>query len=239
MNEKTIKQEINVNNQKILLWGPKSNKVIIAVHGSGSNKEDTVICLLANIAIVKGYQVISFDLPEHGARKNDKSILCKVQNCVPELINVMSYAKKNYEKISIFGCSMGAYFSLLAFKDDIINQCLFLSPIVNMFELIKQMMMWANVNEDILKEKKVIPTNFGQTLYFDYYNYVKSHPINSWNKNTFILYGNNDDLQSLQQINNFVKLSNAKLDVLENGEHYFHTEKQLECYKKWLQDNIE
>ncbi len=239
MNEKTIKQEINVNNQKILLWGPKSNKVIIAVHGSGSNKEDTVICLLANIAIVKGYQVISFDLPEHGARKNDKSILCKVQNCVPELINVMSYAKKNYEKISIFGCSMGAYFSLLAFKDDIINQCLFLSPIVNMFELIKQMMMWANVNEDILKEKKVIPTNFGQTLYFDYYNYVKSHPINSWNKNTLILYGNNDDLQSLQQINNFVKLSNAKLDVLENGEHYFHTEKQLECYKKWLQDNIE
>ena len=156
MNEIITKQEINVNNQKILLWGPKSNKVIIAVHGSGSSKEDTVICLLANVAIVKGYQVISFDLPEHGARKNDKSILCKVQNCVPELINVMSYAKNNYEKISVFGCSIGAYFSLLAFKDDSINQCFFLSPIVNMLELIEQMMMWANVNEDILKKKKVI-----------------------------------------------------------------------------------
>ena len=239
MNEIITKQEINVNNQKILLWGPKSNKVIIAVHGSGSSKEDTVICLLANVAIVKGYQVISFDLPEHGARKNDKSILCKVQNCVPELINVMSYAKNNYEKISVFGCSIGAYFSLLAFKDDSINQCFFLSPIVNMLELIEQRMMWANVNEDILKKKKVIPTNFGQTLYFDYYEYVKKHSIDSWNKNTFILYGNKDNLQSLKQINNFVKLSNAKLDVLEKGEHYFHIEEQLEFYKKWLLNNID
>lgn len=239
MHESVIKKEININNQKILLWGAKSNKAIIAVHGSGSSKEDTVISLLADEAIKKGYQVISFDLPEHGDRKNDKSILCKVQNCVPELKNIMRYAQNNFEKVSVFGCSIGAYFSLLAFKDENINQCFFLSPIVDMKNLIEQMMIWANVNETILKDKKVIPTSFGQTLYYDYHEYVKNHPINKWDKNTFVLYGNKDNLQSLKQINNFVKLSNAKLDILENGEHYFHTEKQLGCYKKWLQDNIE
>lgn len=44
-------------------------KIFIAVHGNMSNKEDAVIQILAEEADRKGYQVLSFDLPEHGERK--------------------------------------------------------------------------------------------------------------------------------------------------------------------------
>ena len=108
-----IKENLNIENIPAIVWGGKSNKVFVSVHGNMSKKEDTVIELLANKAISKGYQVISFDLPEHGQR-ND-GVLCKVQNCVRELELVMDYVKERWQDISLFACSMGAYFSLLSY----------------------------------------------------------------------------------------------------------------------------
>jgi alpha-beta hydrolase superfamily lysophospholipase len=48
--------------------GEKSNKIIIAVHGSHSSKIDDCIWVLAEEATKYGYQVLSFDLPQHGER---------------------------------------------------------------------------------------------------------------------------------------------------------------------------
>ena len=141
-----------------------------------SNKEDDVIRLLAENITTKGYQVLSFDLPEHGERKSDENYLCKVQNCINDLKQVIEYVKSNYSEISIWACSMGAYFSLLAYKDEDIKQCLFLSPVVNMKIIIDNMMMWSNTTEKELAEKLEIKTDFGQTLYWDYYLYVKNNP---------------------------------------------------------------
>ena len=39
-------------------------------------------------------------------------------------------------------------------------------------------------------------------------------------------------------IREFSNKFNCKLSILENGEHYFHTEEQLKYYKKWLEKNI-
>lgn len=46
-----------------LLWGPASDRWIIAVHGNFSHKADRVIALLARRAAEKGYRTLSFDLP--------------------------------------------------------------------------------------------------------------------------------------------------------------------------------
>ncbi len=230
-----MKQErLQINSIPSMLWGEKSNKVYIAVHGNMSSKEDEVIRLLAEHYTPKGYQVLSFDLPEHGERKADTSYLCKVQNCVEDLKQIIEYAKTNYDEINLWACSMGAYFSLLAYKDETINNCLFLSPVVNMKVLIDNMMKWANVSEEELNEKQEIKTSFGQTLYWDYYEYVKENPITSWNVKTSILYGSNDDLQSEQLIKSFANSFGCELTIMENGEHYFHTESQLKYYKDWL-----
>lgn len=217
-----------------LIWGDKSDKVFITVHGNMSNKEDEVIKILAEIVVNSGYQLLSFDLPEHGDRKNDTAYLCKVQNCVKDLNDIMEYAKKNYKKINLCACSMGAYFSLLAYKTEDVGQCIFLSPIVNMKIVIDNMMIWSNVTEKELQALKEIKTNFKETLYLDYYKYVKDNPVTNWNKKTYILYGNKDNMQSEDIIKAFSNKFNCTLQILENGEHYFHTKEQLDFYKEWL-----
>lgn len=232
------KERITINNIPSIIWGEKSKKAFIAVHGNMSNKEDDAIKILADIITNKGYQLISFDLPEHGERKSHQEYLCKVQNCVKDLKHIIEYAKSNYDEINLWACSMGTYFSLLAYKDEDIKQCLFLSPVVNMKIIIDNMMIWSNTTENELEEKKEIKTDFGQTLYWDYYKYVKENPIVSWNKKTYILYGSKDNMQSENIIRNFAERFNCNLAILENGEHYFHTEEQLKFYKEWLNETI-
>ena len=227
-------ERIEINNIPSILWGEKANKVFITVHGNMSNKEDDVIKIFAEKVTSNGYQVLSFDLPEHGERKDNTNCLCKVQNCVKDLKSIIEYAKANYDEISLWACSMGAYFSLLAYKDEDIKQCLFISPVVNMKVIIDNMMLWSNTTEEKLKEKQEIKTDFGQTLYWDYYEYVKNNPITNWNKKTSILYGNKDNIQDEQIIKNFCNKYNCDLSILESGEHYFHTEEQLKYYKNWL-----
>ena len=227
-------KRIKINNIPSIIWGEKSSKVFIAVHGNMSNKEDKVIEILANKVTNKGYQLISFDLPEHGERKIDTNYLCKVQNCVNDLKQIIEYAKANYNEINIWACSIGAYFSLLAYKDEDLKQCLFLSPVVNMKIIIENMMLWSNTTEKELNEKQEIKTDFGQTLYWDYYLYVKENPVTNWNKKTYILYGNKDNMQNESIIKDFSNEFNCDLTILKNGEHYFHTEEQLNFYSDWL-----
>ena len=227
-------KRIKINNIPSIIWGEKSSKVFIAIHGNMSNKEDKVIEILANKVTNKGYQLISFDLPEHGERKIDTNYLCKVQNCVNDLKQIIEYAKANYNEINIWACSIGAYFSLLAYKDEDLKQCLFLSPVVNMKIIIENMMLWSNTTEKELNEKQEIKTDFGQTLYWDYYLYVKENPVTNWNKKTYILYGNKDNMQNESIIKDFSNEFNCDLTILKNGEHYFHTEEQLNFYSDWL-----
>ena len=227
-------KRIKINNIPSIIWGEKSSKVFIAIHGNMSNKEDKVIEILANKVTNKGYQLISFDLPEHGERKIDTNYLCKVQNCVNDLKQIIEYAKVNYNEINIWACSIGAYFSLLAYKDEDLKQCLFLSPVVNMKIIIENMMLWSNTTEKELNEKQEIKTDFGQTLYWDYYLYVKENPIKNWNKKTYILYGNKDNMQNESIIKDFSNEFNCDLTILKNGEHYFYTEEQLNFYNDWL-----
>ena len=221
-----------------LLWGEKSDKFYIAIHGNMSNKEDTVIRILADVVTRKGYQVLSFDLPEHGERKEDISIQCNPQNCIKELNQIMYYAKEHYNEINLWACSMGAYFSLLTYNDTPIKQCIFLSPVVNMKFIIDNMMSWSTVNIEELKERKVIKTNFGPTLYWDYYKYVEENPIIKWDKKTYILYGSNDDMQNKELVIDFCHSFNCNLTIVEDGEHFFHTDEQLAHYKKWLNEVI-
>ena len=48
-------EKIKINVIPSMLWGEKSNKIFIAVHGNMSNKEDEVIKILAQKVISNGY----------------------------------------------------------------------------------------------------------------------------------------------------------------------------------------
>lgn len=229
------KERIMIDNIPAMLWGERKGSVILAVHGNMSNKEDKVIEILAEVATKSGYQVLSFDLPAHGERKDEKDYPCNPQNVIHDILRVWCYAELEYFNVSLWACSMGAYFSMLAYKDEELEDCLFLSPVVNMKVIIDDIMKKASVTEEMLKEKREIKTDFGPTLYWDYYEFVKNNPVPEWdNPMTYILYGKNDDIQSEEIINSFCEEQAGFVTVYDKGEHFFHTDDQLEFYKSWL-----
>lgn len=218
----------------VIIWGTKSDKAYIYVHGKMSDKESAET--FARIAENKGYQTISFDLPEHGERKSE-NYRCDIWNGTSDLHQISSYTFANWKSVSLFACSLGAYFSLQAYKDITFEKCFFLSPIVNMEYLTKNMFLWFHITEEMLYTKREILTPI-DTLSWDYYQYVKKNPVTSWNNPTYILYGGKDNLQSLQVIENFAKSNPVSLTISEQSEHSFMGDGDDEVIKNWLCDNL-
>ena len=100
------------------------------------------------------------------------------------------------------------------------------------------MMTWFDVDEKTLKEKMEVPTPMGETLYWDYYCYVKENPIKEWNVPTAIMYASEDNLTERGIVDDFCKKFDCSLTVLKGGEHWFHTERQLIFLDKWLEESI-
>lgn len=138
-----------------------------------------------------------------------------------------------YQQINIVANSIGAFFAMHALNDRKISEAFFISPIVNMENLIKNMLKYANVTEAELQKKEIIQTEFGETLSWEYLSWVRNNLIN-WRVPTHILYGNNDNLQSLKDIEDFAAKISADVTVMNSGEHWFHTEEQMRFLDNWI-----
>jgi pimeloyl-ACP methyl ester carboxylesterase len=231
------KQQVKINRIPAIIWGEPSDILILAIHGNQSSKTDVPIEILAQEATSLGFQVLSFDLPEHGERKSAPE-QCNPQTCKRDLQAILAFATQDYKEISLFACSMGAYFSLLTYADEAFQQCLFLSPVVEMLHIIQNMMHWAQVSEEKLKQEREIPTAFGPTLYWDYYQTVKASPITRWNQPTSILYGERDELCAKEDVTSFAERFHCNLQIVGNAEHYFHTEEELSVYRDCLKRHL-
>lgn len=229
------KRIINIEGIPTIIWGQDSKKVYLYVHGKMGCKESAKH--FAEIAISRGYQVISFDLPEHGERKNqDYPIM--VWNAVKDLKCISDYVTSNWKNISLYACSLGVYFSLLAYKDINFEKCLFQCPLLNMEKLIRNMMNWFNVTEEQLERDMNVVTPMNETLNYDYWIYSKENPVDIWNTKTYILYPSKDILTERDTVEEFVDTNFVELTVLDGAEHYFTEDKYLEQVEVWLKDNI-
>ena len=197
-------------------------KAIIYIHGKGGSSFEInqykESCL--------GFDMVGIDYNEYLpwiVEKQIKSVYEKVE--------------KTYDEIYILANSIGAYFAMHSLQNVNIKKALFISPILDMEQLILNMMNWANVSEETLCEKKEIPTNFGETLSWKYLCFVRENPI-IWNIPTEILYAEKDNLTSHETVDKFIKNHNAHFTVMENGEHWFHTEEQLIFLNNWLKQSL-
>lgn len=224
---------VQIENIPAVLWGAPASRVILAVHGSQSSKSDMPIALLAQAAAERGWQVLSFDLPEHGDRRTEPT-LCKTQTCIMELAAVLRYAKRRWNTLGLFANSLGAYFSLTAYQDERFFIALFLSPVVDLERITQNMMCWFHVSEETLAREGTIQTPIGQPLYWDDYCFIKEHPVQRWNTPTNLLYGGRDTLCERDAILRFVQRFSCRLELAEEAEHYFHTPEQLAIYQAWL-----
>lgn len=150
-----------------------------------------------------------------------------------EIHAVVEKQKTEYDSVILIANSIGAFFSMNAEIDSLIEKAYFISPIVDMEKLITDMMAWANVTEDELKQQGVIRAEFGENLSWNYLCYVRVHPV-EWNVPTDILYGSRDELTSYDTIKAFAEKYHADLTVMGNGEHWFHTEEQMKFLDSWI-----
>ncbi|MGI0530492.1 alpha/beta hydrolase [Treponema socranskii] len=150
-----------------------------------------------------------------------------------EFQNYFDSVIPKYNEILLIANSIGAYFSLLSLSKKPIKKALFVSPIVDMENVILHMMKRARVSEEELRLKKLINIQFGEVLSWEYLSYVRKNPI-AWNIPTGILYGKKDDMTSLETITNFANKIHADLTVFADGEHWFHTEEQMNFLDNWL-----
>lgn len=115
---------------------------------------------------------------------------------------------QGYDSVTLIANSIGAFFSMSALTKKQVAQAILISPVVNMEKLIVDMMMWANVTEEELRIKKEILTEFGEK----------------------------DNLTSIETISEFAGRIGASLTVMKDGEHWFHTEQQMEFLDDWLRN---
>lgn len=231
----TIREKILINKIPAILWGQSSEKICLYIHGQGGNKEEAEF--FSKIVCKYGWQVISIDLPEHGERMHEKDKF-NPWCIVPDLKSLMSFIKGGWNEISLYANSIGAYFSILAYKNDWIGSCFFVSPVLNMKQLIFDMMSYSNITTAQLEKSQTIKTNSGQTLSWKYLKYTLDNPIEKWCNPTEILYSKKDELIKIDTIIKFVNDFNCNLTIYSDGEHWLHTEEQLKFLKNWILEKV-
>ena len=213
-----------------LCYGQTSDQVCLFLHGQSGHKEEGE--RFAQIANPKGWQVVAIDLPQHGQRQGGAEPFLPWV-VVPELEQVWQELQGRWKRIALRANSIGAWLAMLALAGKPVDTCLFVSPVVDMENLIQTMMTWAGVTEERLEREREIPTDFGQTLSWDYLKYVRQHPIHALRAHTNILYGDQDNLVPQPVVECFARAEGAHLTVYPGGEHWFHTPEQMKVMGTW------
>lgn len=76
----------------------------------------------------------------------------------------MTYARSLWNQVALRAASIGEWFGMLVFQKEPLERSLFVSPILDMEQLIHQMMCWANVTELELNSCREIETDFREVL---------------------------------------------------------------------------
>ncbi len=196
--------------------------IVIYVHGKGGSAQEAEHYK----ALFPDGEVVGFD---YRAKTPWEA--------VEEFPAFFAKQREHCDKITLIANSIGAFFSLSSLNGLLIDKAYFISPVVDMEKLICSMMTWANVTEQELAEKREIPTDFGEKLSWSYLLYVREHPV-SWRVPTRILYGERDELTSMETVSAFAEKIGAELTVMPDGEHWFHTEEQMRFLDNWLRVKI-
>lgn len=221
-----------------VLWGEASARVMIAIHGQFSSKTDVPIRMLAEEASARGVQVLSFDLPGHGERQ-ERGELFLLESGAADTAKVFHYARERWAEVSLFAVSVGAYFALVSCADEPMRRALFLSPVTDMRRIVDNMMRAASITPEQLARKRMMQTPSGQTLYAQDDAFVSAHPVLRWSVPTAILCGGRDALCERERTEAFARRYRCDLTVLETGEHWFHTEEELNALRAWLAKQME
>ena len=135
---------------------------------------------------------------------------------LPLLNEVCDYLYNNWKSVSVRANSIGSWFSLLALQNKKVDQALFVSPILDMKEFVDDL----STRED------------------DYYGWVINNPITHWDAPLFILRPEVDLFVSEEVGRDFISRHQCHITIMPDGEHWFHTAKQLAFLKEWEESTV-
>ena len=124
-------------------------KTVLYIHGNGGKASEST----HYENLFPDCKVIGLDYKTFSPWKTGKEI--------HEAVNRL---KTDVESIILIANSIGAFFSMNANLNGLIEKAYFISPVVNMEKLICDIMKWANVTEAELEQRKIISTDFGEEL---------------------------------------------------------------------------
>ena len=150
-----------------------------------------------------------------------------------EIYDEILKLRQKHGKIIVVANSLGAFFTLCADADKLIDRAFFISPLIDMERLIMDLMNGNGITEEELKNRGTVITESGEELSWKYLSYVRDHRVR-WNVPTQILCGQYDDLVPYETVSAFAEKYGAEITVMENGEHWFHTKEQLAFLDEWI-----
>ena len=140
-----------------VLYGESAGQGYVFLHGQmGCKKEAEAF---AQVVCPKGYQVLSIDLPGHGARQERGEELLP-WTAVPDIRAAGDWAERHWKAVSLRATSIGAYFAMLAFPAP--ERALLVSPVLDMEGLIQTMMGWAGSRRISCGSRERLPHRSGR-----------------------------------------------------------------------------
>ena len=140
-----------------------------------------------------------------------------------------------YAGITLIANSIGAFYSLYADIDRLICRTYFISPLVDMEQMILSLLRQTGATEDDLRQHGTLPAPFGETLVWDELCFVRTHPV-SWRVPTRILCGGKDTLVPFWTVRAFSQKTGAKVTVMDAAAHWFHTPAELAFLDRWIKE---
>lgn len=155
-------EKISMQKQIVSFKKVKKDGLVVYVHGKGGSitEAERYKRLFLNC------DVVGLDYKSETPWEAEKEF--------PQLFNEIS---RGYKSVILVANSIGAYFCTCALKNEKIKKAYFISPVVDMENLISNMMVAQNVSEKELEERKIIETPFGETLSWEYLTYVRNNRV--------------------------------------------------------------
>ncbi len=191
---------------------------VLYVHGRGGGAKEAK----RYVSLFPGYDVCGIDYSSYDPWDAGKEIYGEIRRL-----------KQKHRVIIVIANSLGAFFTLCADADKLIDRAYFISPLIDMERLIMDLMKGNGITEEELKKRGTVMTESGEELSWKYLSYVRDHRVR-WNVPTQILYGQYDGLVPYETVSAFAEKYGAEITVMEYGEHWFHTKDQLAFLDKWI-----
>ena len=233
-----VKGKNNYNISSSLYLPSKNiNRIVVACHGFGGDKESSAIKYLAETIYPKNIGLICFDFPGHGKSEVGADKLT-ISNCINDIDSIETYLKNRFGneiEINIFATSFGAYITLLKIftNKTRYNKIILRAPAIKMDEIFEKSLLRDSL--DTFKKQKVTTLGFERKMVISYnfYEDLKNNKIlNKYNNNQHILIiqGTDDDVAPIKDTKEFLSLDPENIELYEiiGADHRMKKKGELE-----------